>query len=460
MRSLTLFFHRSFFVLAAAMGLIACDHTPSPVQTSASVAAKAATVKKAFTATVKDDDEKPYADMHHSLGTVTSVPIRGRLVEEEGKPDPRSATPKREMSQDELKDTDFEAVLLKADGSDLLKLGNGKSDGEGYVDATFPLKEGAITPGRHQVDIRIKGVSAGKTTVQLLATDFKGSVVRSDIDLTYLDTHFVGKRDMLELLTQRGADRKTLPAMEKVYGALRAGVSGKEERPLIFVSGSPRFFKRVLESKMEIDGVVQDGIMLKAFEEIAGAQVINFDMDRIVPALKEQVGYKLGHLLRGRLELPLKAEEILLGDDSEADFVVYSIYHRLMSGQLDGEAASKELARGGVDPSQATELITLASKVRATLGGFKPVKAIYINLTGSPNEKLKVSEWPVPGLLRLHQGAWPLILDLYEEGLVSKDSVAAVKARLIELKQTPTALEDAAKAAVKSGYLDPKSVSL
>lgn len=463
MRSLLPTIRLPQLLLTASIALIACDRTPDPVLTAASAASKVEAVKESVVAApsnAKDKEEQPYADMGHTLGTVTSVPIRGRLVEEEGQPDLREATPTREMSQDELKETDFEAVLLGMDGKEIAKLGVGKSDGEGYIDAAFPLKEGTVNPGRYRVDIRVKGVSAGKTNVLLLANDFKGSVVRSDIDLTYLDTHFIHKRDMLKLLTQKAAERKTLPAMEKVYAALRAGVTGKENRPLVFISGSPRFFKRILEAKMQLDGVEQDGIMLKPFEEIAGNQVANLNPDRIVPALKEQVGYKLGHLLRGRLDLPKKAEEILMGDDSEADFVVYSIYHRLMSGELEGEAANKELLRGGVDPSQAGELIALASKVRATLGGFKPVKAIYINLTGSPNEKLKVKDWPVPGLLREHQGAWPLILDLYEESLVSKDSVSAVKARLIELGTAPKTLEEAAKAAVKAGFLDAKSASL
>ena len=402
-------------------------------------------------------EKRPYADMSPTLGTVTSVPIRGRLVYERDKPDLRSATPLQQASQDELKGVDFEAVLETSDGKEIAKLGTAKNDQEGYIEAAFPLKEGVVTPGRYRVDIRMNRSSVGQTTVQLLANDYKGIVVRSDIDLTYLDTHFVRKRDMIGLLTQKAAERKTLPAMEKVYGALRAGASKDEDRPLIFVSGSPRFFKRTLEAKMIIDGVVQNGILLKAFDDIAFTQVLNLDPDRIAPALKEQVGYKLGHLLRGRLELPTQASEILLGDDSEADFVVYSIYHRLMSGQLDGETARKELLRGGVDSSQTTDLITLATKVRATLNGFVPVKAIYINLTGSPNEKLKVKDWPVPGILREHRGAWPLILDLAEEGYVAKESVATVKARLIDLGVTQSALDEAAQDAVKSGFLKKES---
>lgn len=443
-------------MFVAATFFAACDSKPMPPPAPPTATSSATVVDvKAVNEPVKPtmDKDHAYADMSPTLGTVTSVPIRGRLVNERGTPNPREATPVQQASKDELKETDFEAVFLNPDGTVLLKLGKGKSDSEGYIDATFPLKEAAVSPGKYRVDILVQGASAGQTVVQLLANDYQGAVVRSDIDLTYLDTHFLHKRDMLKLLAQAADERKTLPAMEKVYPALRAGASGKEDRPLVFVSGSPRFFKRILESKMVIDGVEQNGILLKAFEEIAYTQLINLDPERIGTALKEQVGYKLGHLLRGRMDLPTKAAEILMGDDSEADFVVYSIYHRLMAGELDGEAATKELIRGGVDPGQTTELITLASKVRATLGGFKPVKAIYINLTGFPNEKLKVKDWPVAGLLREHRGAWPLILDLYEEGLVAKDSVATVKARLLELGASDKDLDAAAQEAVKSGFL-------
>ncbi len=401
-----------------------------------------------------------YADMSPTLGTVTAIPVRGRLIHEQNKPDPREATPLQQASQQELKGVEFQAFLCDSAGVDIFPLGSAKNDSEGYIDIAFPLKDGAVKPGHYVVDIRMKDGSVGKTKVQLLGNDHTGTVVRSDIDLTYLDTHFLHKRDMLKLLTQKGSERKTLPAMETVYQALRSGASTNEDRPLIFISGSPRFFKRILESKMEADGVVHNGILLKAFEEIAFTQVVGLDPERIVPALKEQVGYKLGHLLRGRLELPRQTAEILMGDDSEADFVVYSIYHRLMAGELDGESGRQEMLRGGVDAGQISELLTLATKVRQSLGGFSPVKAIYINLTGTPNAKLKVSEWPVPKLLRAHRGAWPLALDLHEEGFISKESVGAIRARLIELGATSAQLDDAANEAVKSGYLNKKAATL
>lgn len=442
------------------VSLFGCEATSPAIPTVSSVQI---TPELVHSATTVDPVPKKfvYADMSRTLGTVTAIPVRGRIIHETaaGLANPYDTTPLQQASQSELKGVEFEAHLFYHNGADIMPLGKGKNDQEGYIDTVFPVKEFAIGPGRYRVEIRFNGVLAGEAHVQLLDNDYQGTVVRSDIDLTYLDTHFIRKRDMMKLLTQKGSERKTLPAMEKVYEALRKGASGKEDRGLVFVSGSPRFFKRILESKMQADGVDHNGIMLKAFEEIAYTQFINLDPERIVSALKEQVGYKLGHLLRGRLDLPVKTSEILLGDDSEADFVVYSIYHRLLSGELSGDTAKQEMLRGGVDAGQITGLLELAAKVRETLKGFSPVKAIYINLTGFPNAKLAVKDWRIPGLLREHQGAWPLILDLHEEGFVSKESVGTVKARLLELGVTQTALNEAVQAAVKSGYLKNNSAA-
>jgi hypothetical protein len=471
----------ALIVLALPLALAAaCEHpSAAPVHPSyAADGAQPASSKpapsrsgKAPKAADNDDDDgdddggRPYADMYRTLGTVTSVPIRGRLIKEKGQPDLRASTPSDEMSQDELERADFEVFALPKDkgvdaGAEPVKLGGSRCDNEGYIDIALPVSAGSIEPGLHALEIRVKGAPAGRTAARLLGADHAGLVVRSDVDLTYLDTHFARKRDMLALLKQSAAQRKTLPAMEKVYGALRAGATGREDRPLVFISGSPRFFKRVLEARMAMDGVEQDGVFLKAFDEIALSKLALFDMSAVAPALKEQVGYKLARLLNGRLDLPKKAPEVLLGDDSEADFVVYSIYHRAMTGELDEAAIQKELGRAGVEEDVRASLAALAVKVRASLDGLRPVKLIYINLTGFPNDVLKVSAWPAPAVMRYHRGAWPLILDLYEEGLVAKEAVTAVRARLIELGLTQKALDEAAREGVKGGLLKSESLTL
>lgn len=413
----------------------------------------------------EDDDDgdalkAAYADMSRTLGTVTNVPVRGRLVRESGPPDLLASTPKKEMSQREIKRVPIEIVVLDNDGKDRLRLGVTQSDSEGYINTSFPLKSGTLEPGLHTLEVRVSGRRAGRTTARLLDTGFTGLVVRSDVDLTYLDTRFTRKRDMLSLLSQSARERSTLPAMERVFSALRAGAAGGEDRALVFISGSPRFFKRVLEARMTLDGVTHDGILLKPFDDMIMAKVMSLDFGSIVPALKEQVGYKLVHLMNGRMELPPQAGELLLGDDSESDFIVYSIYHRFIAGNLDMAGLENELVRAGLDGSQREPVKTIAQKLRSVLPPSKLVKAIYINRTGSPNSHHAVKDWVVPGLTHYHAGAWPLILDLYEEGFVSKESVAAVRKRLLSIGQAEKDLETAHEDGVKSGFLKRETIAL
>jgi hypothetical protein len=98
-------------------------------------------------------------------------------------------------------------------------------------------------------------------------------------------------------------------------------------------------------------------------------------------------------------------------------------------------------------------------RVAPVLPTSPPVIAIYINRTGKPNARFPVSSWTVTGLTRYHTGAWPLALDLFEESRLSGPATAAVKARLIELGQTTTAISAAAQDGVTAGFVMPATVS-
>jgi hypothetical protein len=82
-----------------------------------------------------------------------------------------------------------------------------------------------------------------------------------------------------------------------------------------------------------------------------------------------------------------------------------------------------------------------------------------INRTGKPNPIFPVAEWAVPGLTRPHAGAWPLALDLFEEGHLRGPAVTAVRARLLGLGKKPADLAAAAQAAVTAGYLRAETVA-
>jgi hypothetical protein len=242
--------------------------------------------------------------------------------------------------------------------------------------------------------------------------------------------------------------------MDALYRGLRQDLRPGAQSPLAFLSGSPRFFKRVLQGKLHLDGIEHDALLLKPYKAIAWRQLTDLRPDRIGDALREQVAYKLGQLLQQRLSLPPDAPEVLLGDDSEADFITYNLYARLLSGDLDLVGLEAELDALGVVEDWLSQIRPLAEMV--TVLGPPEVQAIYINLTGHANPDHPVDDWEIPGLTRFHVGAWPLILDLWEQGWVQEADVTAVRARLTTLGQSDAQLSQAAQDA---DFLDPDTLA-
>jgi len=400
------------------------------------------------------DEDCPYADHSPSLGTTETLPLRARIVEEDGPVDITNADPFKMLAQDEVDDAELKLTLRRADGT-RVELPGAKADDEGYVDARITLPAGT-PPGQHVLEVRASRVLAGEIAARLLAPDHSGLAVRSDVDMTYLLTDFESASGLVGLLESDAREREALPGMPAVYAALRAGADGRADRPLCFLSGSPRFFKRTLQGRMQLDGVRHDGIMLKPFKDIITANLLGFDIDSIEPDLKEQIGYKMSALLALRLDLPPTAPEILMGDDTEADHVIYALYHRFTAGALSLEALDAELGRLSVAQSWRDTVGQLAPTVRAHLAGrAAPVKLIYINRINAHPDQLEhaVADWTEAGLTRHHRGAWPLILDLFEDGHVSAAQVNTVRAALEAKGVDAAARRSAAAEAVASGFV-------
>ena len=100
------------------------------------------------------------------------------------------------------------------------------------------------------------------------------------------------------------------------------------------------------------------------------------------------------------------------------------------------------------------EIAKLAPQVVTMLGDHDPVAVIYINKTGSVSERHLIERWEIPGVTRVHQGAWPLMLDLLEEGWVSEQAVGRLWVTLTTLEQSEDRLLLNAYEAYKAGYID------
>src|SRR4051812_48106233 len=81
-----------------------------------------------------------------------------------------------------------------------------------------------------------------------------------DIDKTYLDTRFSQLKGLAGIPFEFGIDKRALPGTVELPRGLRDGPTGREHRPLYFVSASPPQIAPAIERKMLLDGVEWDGI--------------------------------------------------------------------------------------------------------------------------------------------------------------------------------------------------------
>ncbi len=160
------------------------------------------------------EGEMPYADVSNALGTTEAMPLRGRVVWVDEAVDITQATPWRELSQDELTGSAVSLTLIASDGS-RVELGTVSTDDEGYLDTSLPLT--GVSPGVFTLEINHGAQLAGTARVRLLAADHSDVVVRSDVDMTYLQTDFMSNSGLLGLMRQDARERDALPGMETLY---------------------------------------------------------------------------------------------------------------------------------------------------------------------------------------------------------------------------------------------------
>ena len=189
-------------------------------------------------------------------------------------------------------------------------------------------------------------------------------IYRWDLDKTYLQTDFDSLRDLVRTALQKAHQKVAVPGAS----ALIRELSAEGDSRLCIVSGSPRQMRAVLEEKLKLDGVRWDELVLKD-------SVGNLLRGRF-RTLRGQVGYKLPAILESRARAPVEAEEVLFGDDAEADAFIYSLYADLIAGRVDERVLSQVLDGAGVYPDDA-------ERVRAAWKAIPladPVRRIFIHL--------------------------------------------------------------------------------
>ena len=180
----------------------------------------------------------------------------------------------------------------------------------------------------------------------------KKIVYRWDLDKTYLRTEFDSLRDLWRTAFEAPNYKETMPAATVLVRELqRTSAAGFH-----ILSGSPELMRKPLEAKLRLDGIEWDSLTLKP-------SVQNLLRGRF-RFLKDQVAYKLGALLRSRLKIGNAYNEILFGDDAEADAFVYSLYGDILADRVPLSTLRVIFERAKLYPTHAEELMALVSTLR------------------------------------------------------------------------------------------------
>lgn len=240
-------------------------------------------------------------------------------------------------------------------------------------------------------------------------------VTRWDLDKTYLYTEFDTFRDLVRTAMEKPEQKRDVPGAARLLKEL-----AKDDVRVHIVSGSPRQLRSRLARKLTLDGVRFDQLTLKPNL----SNLLRFRLR----ALHDQLGYKLPELLAARLtdqQLAPAAQEVLVGDDAEADALVYSLYADLCAGHVDAEQLSRVLAAMRVYNDRRRECLKILPKLVTR----NVVSRILIHLDRqSPPSRFWVYGRRVVPFYNYLQAAFVLT----EDRFLSAESVLAIAREFID----------------------------
>ncbi|OFV87913.1 MAG: hypothetical protein A3J75_03135 [Acidobacteria bacterium RBG_16_68_9] len=243
------------------------------------------------------------------------------------------------------------------------------------------------------------------------------AVFRWDLDKTYLKSEFDSLRELVRIPFEKAEDKIAAPGVVALIRALResALASGRDPRTY-FISASPPQIGRAIREKLDLDGIVYDGIVFKD------------QLQRLIRGkfrhLREQVGFKLTELLKARLRDAAAAQECLFGDDWESDPLIYSLYADVLAGRVSEDELGEVLQAIRVDPPLVREACALAGRVERA----EAVTCIFIALERrTPLARFRCFGSRLIPTFNYFQTA----ACLYDQGVLDRAGVAAVARSLV-----------------------------
>lgn len=231
-----------------------------------------------------------------------------------------------------------------------------------------------------------------------------------DLDKTYLDTHFESLRGLYRTIIEKAFQKKNVPGTSSLVRAITSARSDGAF-PIYFITASPPQMESKIKEKLEIDGIRPFGIFFKD-------NLKNLRPGRLT-RLNQQVGYKLQALMQLRQVLAEDVRQILWGDDSESDAIIYSLYSDICARRLEGENLEYILSNLKVRGRQLKQIQSLQEATPQ----HDPIERIYINLATDtdPDYYFKFGRRTLPTY-----NTFQVALDLYQGGHLDLEQVLSV----------------------------------
>lgn len=236
-----------------------------------------------------------------------------------------------------------------------------------------------------------------------------------DIDKTYLDSSIDNFRGLLRTFFEKAFQKRNVPGTSTLVRALRNAWKdthpGQNDVPIYFITASPPQLEGRIHQKLNLDGIYPFGIFCKD-------NLRNLRPSRM-SRLRQQVGYKIQALLQLRMHLADNVRQLMWGDDSETDAIIYSLYSDICARRHEPSALQEILESLLVSGKQ----IELIFRMQKEIPLHDPVEKIYINLALDTDADyyLKFGRRVVPTF-----NSFQVALDLFQDGRLSSEQVLLV----------------------------------
>lgn len=240
-----------------------------------------------------------------------------------------------------------------------------------------------------------------------------------DLDKTYLDTTIDSLSGILMTAMERALAKKNVPGTSTLLQSLSQAWTSTHQQsrlPIYFITASPPQMEARILEKFEIDGIRPFGCFYKD------------NLKNLHPKrwwrLRRQVGYKIQALLQLRTRLREDVRQVLWGDDSESDAIIYNLYSDICARRISAQEIRNVLRSFFVTGEQVDRILALQANVPES----DPVDRIYINLATDTDADwyLKFGRRTLP-----ISNYFQVAVDLFQDQRISSDSVLSIAQDMI-----------------------------